>query len=358
MSAINANIVVDTTTLTLSPSTTSIGVTVDPINLSVSTTSPTPVGGNIGELQYNVNGVTFGGVANTSVANGNVTFTNLANVKIDGGTNAYYLQTDGTGNLTWAAGGTPTGNGVPSGANTQIQVSDGSGSFASGTGFTFDNASNVFSTPGNINGAGIFNGDGYGISNIAVGNIVGLSTSSISNGTSNVDIATVDGNIDMSVGAANVAVFSTTGAAYPGVLSVNGNITAKNDITAEAGANLVGSASLNVATANSLGLTKYNETNVSGGTVSGTITPDASTGTIYKYTLNGAITLNSITNVVAGTSMTIILTQDATGTRTLTSTWKFANGEKTLSTIPNYIDIISVFYDGTDYYAVLTNAFG
>jgi hypothetical protein len=318
MPAINANIVVEQTTLTLSPTTTQIGVTVDPINLGIYTTSPTPVGGSIGQLQYNVNGAQFGGVANTSVANGNVTFTNLSNVKIDGGTNAYYLQTDGTGNLTWAAGGTPTGSGVPSGANTQIQLSDGSGSFASGAGFTFDNASNVFTVPGdsiatgNVTGgnlttagnidtsAGIFNGDGgglsniaaanvigglgskiengtsnvdiatadgnitmgvngnpgiltitdigligdgYGLSNIAAGNVTGLSLSQIANGTSNVDIATSSGNIDLAVGSAPVARFSTTGAAYPAVLTVQGNINAYNDITAEPGANFVGTGS-------------------------------------------------------------------------------------------------------------------
>ena len=101
-------------------------------------------------------------------------------------------------------------------------------------------------TPITLGYNGIITGDGGNLSNINGANVVGLSTSSISNGTSNVDIATVDGNIDMSVGGANVAVFSTTGAVYPGVLSVNGNITAKNDITAEAGANFVGSASLDV----------------------------------------------------------------------------------------------------------------
>ena len=243
MPAINATIVVDQTNLTITPTTTNLGVTVEPINLGIFTTSPTPPGGSIGQLQYNATGVGLGGVANTSVANGNITFTNLSNVKIDGGTNAYYLQTDGTGNLTWAAGGTPTGSGVPSGANTQIQLSDGSGAFDSGAGFTFDNASNVFTTPGlavfvgNVDStSGIFNGDGGGLANIQAANVVGsLGTSKISNGLSNVEIATADGNVDFTVGGANVARMSTTGAAYPGFLAVNGNITAENDIATTAG---------------------------------------------------------------------------------------------------------------------------
>jgi len=247
MPAINANIVVEQTTLTLSPTTTQIGVTVDPINLGIFTTSPTPIGGNIGQLQYNVNGAQFGGVANTSVASGNLTFTNLANLKIDGGTNAYYLQTDGAGGLTWAAGGTPTGSGVPSGANTQIQLSDGSGSFASGAGFTFDNASNVFSTPGraivagNIDTtAGIFNGDGYGLSNIASANIIGLNVAQIANGTSNVDIATIDGNIEFAVGGANIVRMSTTGLPYPALVKIEGNVTTEGDITINPGAIFIG----------------------------------------------------------------------------------------------------------------------
>jgi hypothetical protein len=59
----------------------------------------------------------------------------------------------------------------------------------------------------------------------------------------------------------------------------------------------------------------------------------------------------------AGQSMVIKFIQDATGGRTLTSTWKFAAGSKTLSTAASAVDIISVFYDGTTYYAVLSKGF-
>jgi hypothetical protein len=55
--------------------------------------------------------------------------------------------------------------------------------------------------------------------------------------------------------------------------------------------------------------------------------------------------------------MTIIITQDGTGSHALTSSWKFADGEKTLSTAGGAIDVISVFYDGTTYYASLTKAY-
>jgi len=370
MAAINANIVVETTTLTVSPTTNTLGVTVDPINLNVFATGFAPAGGTNTQVQFNNNGA-LGGVANTSFASGNLTFTNLANLKINGGVNAYYLQTDGAGSLTWAAGGTPTGSGVPSGANTQIQLSDGSGAFDSGAGFTFDNVSNIFTAPGNINStSGIFNGDGGGLSNIAAANVIGslgsniangtsnvdiatsggnvkvgidgtadvvdigstatsitgdltivtgvitgdggglsniaaanvtgLSLSQIANGTSNVDIATVDGNIDFAVGSANVARMSTTGAAYPGVLAVNGNITAKNDIEVESGAVFVGDGG---------GISNIASANIVGGipvavNVSANAQPNiTSVGTLTSLSVSGNTALGPLTSIESATEI-------------------------------------------------------
>jgi hypothetical protein len=84
-------------------------------------------------------------------------------------------------------------------------------------------------------------------------------------------------------------------------------------------------------------------------------------GSLLVYgptTLGGNITLNAFTGtVVTGTSVTVVLKQDATGSRTLTSTMKFAGGEKTLTTAANSVDIISVFYDGTNYWASLSKDF-
>jgi len=100
---------------------------------------------------------------------------------------------------------------------------------------------------------------------------------------------------------------------------------------------------------------KYKETVVAQGNLTGDIssTIDADDGTIHTLTATGDITLNSIANAVAGTSVTIIITQDGTGNKVLTSSMKFSGGVKTLSTASNSIDIISVFYDGTNYYASL-----
>ena len=104
--------------------------------------------------------------------------------------------------------------------------------------------------------------------------------------------------------------------------------------------------------------TTFKENVVAGGnTGTATLTPNFAAGTIFTYTLTGNITINSFTNAVAGSSAVLILTQDATGSRTLTSTMKFSGASKTLSTAANSIDIISVFFDGTNYYATLSKGY-
>jgi hypothetical protein len=129
-------------------------------------------------------------------------------------------------------------------------------------------------------------------------------------------------------------------------LTVTGNTTSGNIISSGFG---------NVA---NVLFTKYNETVVAGGnTGAATLTPNAAAGTIYNYTVTGNITLSTLTNAVAGTSMVVILTQGGAGSFTLTSTMKFAGGSKTLSTAVGAIDIISIFYDGSTYYATLSKGY-
>ena len=104
---------------------------------------------------------------------------------------------------------------------------------------------------------------------------------------------------------------------------------------------------------------QYNQTVVALGSVVGDISTnvDSANGTIFTLTATGGITLNSIANAVAGTSVTIKVIQDGTGSHALSSTMKFEGGDKTLSTASGAIDVITVFYDGTDYLASLTKAY-
>ena len=100
---------------------------------------------------------------------------------------------------------------------------------------------------------------------------------------------------------------------------------------------------------------EYNENIYSLGTTSGTITPNVANGNVQTITLNGNLTFSAFTSPVAGQSLTLIINTNGTG-RTLTSTMKFAGASKTLSTT-NTTDIISVFYDGTNYWASLAKGF-
>ena len=93
------------------------------------------------------------------------------------------------------------------------------------------------------------------------------------------------------------------------------------------------------------------------GTTSGTLTPDPNNGSVQKITLNNNLTLNALSNVAQGDSLTLLVTQDGTGGRTLSSTMKFSGGSKTLSTGANAIDVITIFYDGTNYLASLSTNF-
>ena len=92
-------------------------------------------------------------------------------------------------------------------------------------------------------------------------------------------------------------------------------------------------------------------------TYGATITPDAADGSVRTITLTGNVTFSAFTNPVSGQTITLIITQDGTGSRTLTSTMKFAGGSKTLSTAASSIDILTVSYIGTTYYASLAKAF-
>jgi hypothetical protein len=115
-------------------------------------------GGSNGMLQYNYNGF-FGGIPSANYNGTNLTF-QIANTKITGGDNHYYLQTDGTGNLTWAVGtGNMQGNGTVAGANTQIQFNDGGANFGGNAGFTFNKITGDVNIPGSIWVVGNINGN-------------------------------------------------------------------------------------------------------------------------------------------------------------------------------------------------------
>jgi|APGre2960657404_1045060.scaffolds.fasta_scaffold00597_11 hypothetical protein len=88
----------------------------------------------------NLNGTT-NFTNNANFTGSNTYISNVANLRIPGGTNGYFLQTDGAGNLNWV-NGTTTGNGVVGGSNTQVQYNN-AGNFGGSAGLTFNSTSNT-----------------------------------------------------------------------------------------------------------------------------------------------------------------------------------------------------------------------
>lgn len=218
----------------------------------------------------------------------------------------------------------------------------------------------------------IYLGDGSGTISIVnvndqtlnLGNPSGSNTYiQLGNSQANVygDVYTV--NAGLIVGDGTVTTFSTTDL----VLSTNNN-SSSGQIIIYDGAN----GDINIAPQGSGTVTfvdavvrqakfkDYAEVVYSiGNSGSGTVTPDLQNGNVQTITATGNFTLALPTSVAAGGSMTIIITQDGTGSRTCTfnASYKFAGGAKTLSTGAGDIDIVSIFYDGTNYLASLSTDF-
>lgn len=110
--------------------------------------------------------------------------------------------------------------------------------------------------------------------------------------------------------------------------------------------------------ANNVRLTGIAETIYDHGSVSsGTVTINANSGTVHKMTLTGNVTINTVLNAATGSSVTIFLTQDGTGNRTLSTTALFPAGFKTLSTVASATDVMTLFYDGSIYWGNLARGF-
>jgi hypothetical protein len=165
---------------------------------------------------------------------------------------------------------------------------------------------------------------------------------------------------DLSVGAEGTAsgdgaisYDNTTGVfTYtPPVIPSAGIANVVEDTTPQLGGELDGQGN----TLSNVNFKDYKETVFSLGTTSGTITPNVANGNVQSITLNGNLTFSAFTSPEAGQSLTLIINTGGTG-RTLTSTMKFAGGSKTISTTAT-TDIITVFYDGSNYWASLSKDF-
>lgn len=89
-----------------------------------------------------------------------------------------------------------------------------------------------------------------------------------------------------------------------------------------------------------------------------TIVTDASANHAFSVTLAGNRTLANPTNLQPGRSYRWIITQDATGTRTLAFGNLFTfSGSSTVSTVAGRVDMITGYYDGTKLRCTLATNF-
>ena len=234
-------------------------------------------------------------------------------------------------NSTMAAGTVTNGN-----SNISIPAANGNVLISSA-----GNANILVITGTGVNVAGTLN---TGAGNANIGNIGTAQVLASANITSPQLISNI------TTGTAPLVVTSTTQVA-------NLNVATAGTVTSSSQGNITSVGTIANLTVTNVNFTGYKETVIAGGNTSTSITPNVAAGTIFNYTANSNFTFNSLTSAVAGSSAVVIITQDATGSRTLTSTMKFSGASKTLSTAANSIDIISVFYDGTNYYATLSKGY-
>lgn len=317
-----------------------IQVTPAAIGLNVYTGSAPVAGGNNGALQYNNLGL-LSGVPTANYISGNLFLGNSANIKINGGANAYFLQTDGTGNLTWAQGtANVSGNGTAAGANTQIQITDGTGNFVSAPGFTFDNATNVCSIPGDL----YVSGNIYGNGNTA--NYANFAGEAFSVNAANIVGAVPNANYASFSGTANTVTDNNqpniTSVGNLNLLNVVGNITANNanfatDLIVGSNANIGNNIFATSGQFSFISGNGYFLTYIPGGNVFGTVAN-------ANYSLySGTVLTNAqpnITSVGTLTTLTVNGNANITGTANISQATNVGGN----LTAPNIIANTGAFY--------------
>jgi hypothetical protein len=215
-------------------------------------------------------------------------------------------------------------------------------------------------TGGNITTAGVVTATGNITSagnvsaNFLLGNayfVTGLSPTRIYNGTSEVNIATSNGNANITIGAtSNVLVAATTGIFVTGVTSASGNVTGGNIVTAGLMSSTGNGIHGNILTAGLVSATGniLSAANVSGGNliVTGNI---VDTGALSIITAsNGNITLspNGTGVIVASTD---IRNGQANGVGNIGSATGYFNTVFAKATSAQYADLAEI-YESDRYY--------
>jgi hypothetical protein len=177
--------------------------------------------------------------------------------------------------------------------------------------------------------------------NFTAGTITAALTGTASTATALATARTIQGvsfdgsaNITVATAGSGISVIGTA-IANTGVLTVNGNAGAITNIAAT---NVVQS------------FTVAQRGTITALTDGATITPDFAAANNFSVTLGGSRTLANPTNLTAGQSGTIVITQDGTGSRTLAygGYFKFAGGTApTLTTTAAAVDVIAYYVESS-----------
>jgi hypothetical protein len=308
-----------------------------------------------------------------------------------------YLSTDGTGNLNWYEvaipagnmGGGSTGNGVPGGPATAVQI-NGGGTFVGSGALTFNTGTSTLTTlnlvvpsnatvSGNLTAANLTTSNlttanltttnvtatgnaAFSGANVSLGAVANLKITgganglflrtdgtgnltfadvvenSLVNGNSNV-IVTANSNITMSVaGNANVVVVSDTGinvtSNVTATSNVNsGNVNATNGVFAAnlSATGLVSAATANVGFLNANNNVAFTGANVSLGAVGNLKITGGSNLQYLQTDGTGNVTFALVSNISNGTSSVNVAASANVTVTSAGSVWKFAtNGVLTL----------------------------
>lgn len=149
---------------------------------------------------------------------------------------------------------------------------------------------------------------------------------------------TGSGGFVTSASSVNASAFFGNGGALDHVLTTDGS-------------NTVTSGSSVTVTALYGGIEHAYEVPTAKGNSGTTMTIYFTTSTVQSVTLNNNVTF-TFAGVIAGRSLTLFLTQDGTGSRTVTwPTVKWAaNTAPTLTTTASKTDVVSFYYDGSSYW--------
>lgn len=190
---------------------------------------------------------------------------------------------------------------------------------------------------------------------------------SIVNGNSSISIPTANGNITTVVnGIQQMSVLNTNAVGTGLTPVVVSGLQVQNRTVLSGNLSVSGQTTLSTVTGGPFGnattsvnFTNYSETVSNTGNTGTLFVPNYQNGVVQRITANNNFTLGAPLNMATGQSITLIIQQDVTGSRTMTANavYKFAYGVRNLSTASQAIDMLSIFYDGTNYLCNLVKGY-